>query len=199
MSLGSSVFGCGHWDGWQNGGGTDLRRQLTMVKMGKEWRKGGSVIGSGKGQREGISWRIGRRCYGHVGLSHLDFGRPLLRIKPESRGGRMKRGTAKLPISGTGYRHAREASATFAGMTVAGRALSKGRQLKCDCPVRPKGLLDPSCGCFLYSLKGCDLTLWISASNDRTITVGLWITVRARHHTPLPFTANTGTGEWVAV
>ena len=39
--------GVGSWDG----GGTDLRRQLTMVKMGEGWRKGGSVIGSGKGQR----------------------------------------------------------------------------------------------------------------------------------------------------
>ena len=28
-------FGCGHWDGLRNGGGTDLRRPLTMVKMGE--------------------------------------------------------------------------------------------------------------------------------------------------------------------
>ena len=39
-----------------------------------------------------------------AGQSHLEFTRPTLRRKPESRGRRMKRATAKLPISGTGYR-----------------------------------------------------------------------------------------------
>ena len=27
-ALGSSVFGCGDGDGWRDGGGTDLKRQL---------------------------------------------------------------------------------------------------------------------------------------------------------------------------
>ena len=50
-AMGSSVFGCGDGDGSGDGGRRDLRHQLTMVKMGEGWRKGGSVIGSGKGQR----------------------------------------------------------------------------------------------------------------------------------------------------
>ena len=61
--LGSSVFGCGDWDGSRDGGGTDLRRQVTMVKTGEGLREGGSVIGSAKRQRrERISWRIERRA-----------------------------------------------------------------------------------------------------------------------------------------
>ena len=41
--FGSSVFGCGHWDGSRDGGGTDLRRQLTMVRwMGEGyWQERG--------------------------------------------------------------------------------------------------------------------------------------------------------------
>ena len=50
--------------GWlSDGGGTDLRRYFTMVKRGEESRQAGNVIGSGKGQREGISPRTERhRC-----------------------------------------------------------------------------------------------------------------------------------------
>ena len=50
-ALWSSVFVYGDWDGCRDDGGTDLRRQLTMVDMGEGWRQRGSVIGSGKGQR----------------------------------------------------------------------------------------------------------------------------------------------------
>ena len=54
MTFGRGVLARGDWDGSGDGGGTDLRRQFTMVKMGEGWREGGSVIGSGKGQRGGF-------------------------------------------------------------------------------------------------------------------------------------------------
>ena len=47
----------------------------------------------------------------------------------------MEAATAKLPNSGPGCRHARGASATFAGIAVVVRTLSEGQQLKCDCPA----------------------------------------------------------------
>ena len=42
-AFGGEVSVCGCWDGWRDGGGTDLRRLLTMVRMGEGQGQWGSV------------------------------------------------------------------------------------------------------------------------------------------------------------
>ena len=76
------------------------------------------------------------------GQSHLEFRRPTLRRKskmsaidgcrsPEVAERRERPRNRRFQALDTGTPEAH----LFAGMTVAGRALSKGRQLKCDCPA----------------------------------------------------------------
>ena len=53
-AFGGGLMECGHWDGLRDGGGTDLRRQIYMVKTGEVCRQWGSVTGGGKAQRGGF-------------------------------------------------------------------------------------------------------------------------------------------------
>ena len=127
-AMGSSVFGCGLWDGSRDGGGTDLRRQLTMVKMGEGWRKGGNVIGSGKGHRgDCLENRTALRRDGNSSdlLSHFHI-QPVIPAPVSGTGQALSgnpenpRPTHGCPSAGyldTGIRPWRT-SPTFAGMTV---------------------------------------------------------------------------------